>query len=849
MRPSSIWQFLALVLVLYVPLAECAQIAAQRHHLRKHHHAKVHHPVSAANVEGHESVEDTRLASLLASVLLGPDPVASPWPSADTDYHPSHTKVNNTSSSLPRANRSTSPEGSLQAPPHSLANVQRTLARSGHNQSLEVAREEADSIDDVNALLRDAVWTQDLQKVHCQALKTSGEVQVCSLRDVKLKEQNTYLAAEANLGKIQENKVELEEQHKLVELSLARRKTECEETSHKLQARIEGLRRDREFINKTYRSAPCTGQVVLVSCKDSIESKRTHLRLQHKGLSRIFSRVRTAAAGESLQQALSVVANAATVTEMRRQVSHRGRLRWKFSRRGHATYCSVMRRIDCAELEEVLIIAMSELEDSTSDAVARASEVQSGCDRAREELSRQLSQIVSQKGQLEVELATAIAEQATKLTAYHTARTELDDFQASFAAGQTQCLEDIQASDTMIKNLRSNRAGLAGNQAGFTDCEVSAWVSGPCSEPCGGGTRNVTRHVVLPAGSNGMPCLPTHRTEPCNEQPCPTDCRVSSWGEWGACSAECGGGIRARTRTVIEESKHGGAPCPDENAISEQCNVAPCESDCALQDWSLWSNCSRSCGGGLQRRVRAIAVPATTQGYCPSEPERLEYKHCNAQSCGGSTSGAALKCASVVDLIIILDGSHALGATAFGTLKQFVSGLVANMGIGANAAHVGLLLATGPKTWNDAEECLAGVTGSNCDPQMPLPLTSDASTVQTAVSGLEWPASPLYAYSALTVAETMFKSARSDALPTVLIVTEGLPLSESRTMLAASRLKQTSRLLWLSVGSSLELRKVTAWASEPARDNVLLASGADVLSAQLPDIIAAICPASERGSA
>mmetsp|Transcript_12574 Transcript_12574/g.28437 ORF Transcript_12574/g.28437 Transcript_12574/m.28437 type:complete len:848 (+) Transcript_12574:114-2657(+) len=846
MRPSSIGQFIALVLV-SASLTECAQIAERRHHLRKHHHAKPH-PIS--DLERQDPVEDTRVASLLAKVLLGPDPASSPWPSAGSDSHPSLAKVNISHGSLPAENTSAAAERTSQTQPHSLADVQSTLARSGHNRSLEVVQkqvEEANSIEDVNALLLDAKWRQDMQQVNCRALKASGELRECSLRDTKLQEQNMYLAAEANLAKIQESKVDLESQHMLVADALARRKTECDETSQKLQARIAGLRRDKEFINETYRSSPCTGQVVLVSCKDALGSKRTHLRLQHKGLSRIFSRVRTATAGESLQQALSVVANAATVEDMRRQVAHSGRMHWKFSRRGHATYCTVMRRIDCAELEEVLIIAMSELEDSASEAVARASQSQGSCDHAREELGRQVSQLVSQKSELEVELATSIAERASKLTAYHTARTELESFQASFAAGQAQCKQDAQASDTMIKNLRSSRAGLSGNQAGFDDCEVSAWVSGPCSEPCGGGTRNVTRHVVVPAGPQGMSCLPTQRAELCNEQPCPTDCRVSDWGEWGVCSAECDGGIRARTRTVIEEARFGGAPCPDENAISEQCNVAPCESDCVLNEWSAWSNCSRSCGGGLQHRIRAVAELATSQGFCPAEQERLEYKHCNAQSCA---SGATLKCASVVDLVIVLDGSHALGATDFGALKQFVAALVSNMGIGSDAAHVGLLLATGPKSWNDAEECLAGATGKNCDPEMPLPLTSDASAVQTAVSGLEWPASPLYAYSALTMAETMFKSSRPEAFPTVLIVTKGMPLSESRTVLAASRLKQSSRLLWLSLGDSVELRKVTSWASEPARDNVLLASGADVLSApgKLPEIIGALCPKSVHDS-
>eukprot|EP00971_Amphidinium_carterae_P154726 3067613-Amphidinium_carterae.1 len=121
---------------------------------------------------------------------------------------------------------------------------------------------------------------------------------------------------------------------------------------------------------------------------------------------------------------------------------------------------------------------MSELEDSASEAVARASQSQGSCDHAREcfccyekvvreavclkidggflrvqhpgqELGRQVSQLVSQKSELEVELATSIAERASKLTAYHTARTELESFQASFAAGCCQISECSELAVTL----------------------------------------------------------------------------------------------------------------------------------------------------------------------------------------------------------------------------------------------------------------------------------------------------------------------------------------------------------------------------------------------------------------
>ena len=53
------------------------------------------------------------------------------------------------------------------------------------------------------------------------------------------------------------------------------------------------------------------------------------------------------------------------------------------------------------------------------------------------------------------------------------------------------------------------------------DCEMSSWISGECSKTCGGGIRNVTRHVI--SGSGGQNCdQRVMKTENCNENACVT---------------------------------------------------------------------------------------------------------------------------------------------------------------------------------------------------------------------------------------------------------------------------------------------------------------------------------------
>ena len=54
--------------------------------------------------------------------------------------------------------------------------------------------------------------------------------------------------------------------------------------------------------------------------------------------------------------------------------------------------------------------------------------------------------------------------------------------------------------------------------------------------------------------------------------------------------------------------------------------------DCKWGTWTNWDLCTRSCGGGMQGRTRAILVPERNGGKrCVGDP--LEMRNCNMQPC------------------------------------------------------------------------------------------------------------------------------------------------------------------------------------------------------------------------
>ena len=165
----------------------------------------------------------------------------------------------------------------------------------------------------------------------------------------------------------------------------------------------------------------------------------------------------------------------------------------------------------------------------------------------------------------------------------------------------------------------------------IVDCEVSEWGGfSDCSVECGGGLQTRTRTVVIPASIDGEECPALTDSQACNIEPCIVDCEVSEWGEFGACSVGCGGGVQTRTRTIVTAPSDEGEQCP---ALSENqnCNTHSCPVNCVVSVWGDFSACSVTCGGGVQTRTRSVVTPASDGGDdCPS---LTEDQNCNTHNC------------------------------------------------------------------------------------------------------------------------------------------------------------------------------------------------------------------------
>lgn len=165
------------------------------------------------------------------------------------------------------------------------------------------------------------------------------------------------------------------------------------------------------------------------------------------------------------------------------------------------------------------------------------------------------------------------------------------------------------------------------------DCEVSLWSSwSACSSTCGPGDHTRSRHVVVTAAHGGLSCPSIlSQTGVCHHHDaCPIHCVVNDWGSWSSCAKSCGRGDETRKRTIATTPMHGGFACPslyDHRA----CNVHRCPVDCEVSEYGSWGRCSKTCGGGVQKKARVIVVqPGWGGEACPLLEES---RACNTGAC------------------------------------------------------------------------------------------------------------------------------------------------------------------------------------------------------------------------
>ena len=83
--------------------------------------------------------------------------------------------------------------------------------------------------------------------------------------------------------------------------------------------------------------------------------------------------------------------------------------------------------------------------------------------------------------------------------------------------------------------------------------------------------------------------------EGCTAGPCPA---WTEWTPWTGCSQTCGGGTRTKVRECAKGRNY--EDCVGDSEVTEDCNEEKCPT---WTDWTQWTPCTTSCGGGKRTKV------------------------------------------------------------------------------------------------------------------------------------------------------------------------------------------------------------------------------------------------------
>ena len=100
---------------------------------------------------------------------------------------------------------------------------------------------------------------------------------------------------------------------------------------------------------------------------------------------------------------------------------------------------------------------------------------------------------------------------------------------------------------------------------------------------------------------------------------------LGPWSKWTECSTTCGGGQQQRTRQCgLPKTRSTENPCKQPLIEFNKCNTLPCP---FFGEWTDWSPCSVSCGGGNQTRTRTCLPSSESENR-----ERIKELYCEGKS-------------------------------------------------------------------------------------------------------------------------------------------------------------------------------------------------------------------------
>jgi len=218
-----------------------------------------------------------------------------------------------------------------------------------------------------------------------------------------------------------------------------------------------------------------------------------------------------------------------------------------------------------------------------------------------------------------------------------------------------------------------------------------------------------------------------------------------------------------------------------------------------------------------------VDIPIRANGKCPAEkhPDRFEMQPCNTQECVGDEI-----CIARQDLVIALDGSGSMKQDGFDTVKDFALNLTSKYQstyYGVEDMRIGLVL------FGNGEYFDNGTVSAAIEV---VSITSDLTSVSTAIEGLQWQRGFTNMMQALQAADNMFADGRDDAQSAVMVISDGKWTNAYRTTMKATAMKDKGIQIFMApiADTTTEKLKVfRSWASSPWETNYERIPGLEAL--------------------
>mmetsp|Transcript_36328 Transcript_36328/g.78626 ORF Transcript_36328/g.78626 Transcript_36328/m.78626 type:complete len:861 (-) Transcript_36328:298-2880(-) len=728
--------------------------------------------------------------------------------------------------------------------------------------------------DMLNAMMSDAQAKLDVELATCGNYndETLGELErmrmdVASYNAMAADARALVLKSQGSIAFTQRKLPE-------VELELEEHNKKCEDEQAALAEQIQIVKDDLNVtagILDIIGDCSSTAQANLIQCGHCVKGKRGYMMIQNDVLQPLINRLKSSAAKAYVQNHLGQLFDQMSDEQEPQQltqeaVRHQTRLMGRttaFRKQMDAPDTSdpefiaslgnesadnlnisevpdvtapiecapnnkcVLGEGSCVKIRDRFLYVQAGIQDMLEKLQGDLKDSIDSCGKVRVEKKSHIADLNDQQRNAQTQLATSTKDQVSSESSSNTIAEEHSTLKAEYAKKMKECCDeqnDLKSEMCALEKIRGELYKMKGESVFITDCEVSDFKAGECSATCGGGFLTKTRSILVHP-VNGMACPPLTEKESCNMQACPIDCVVGEWEGWSGCSAQCGGGVRERMRPVVTQMQYDGKPCEDTEE-TEGCNSHSCNADCILSDWSDWGACTQACWGGTKRREKSIVTPAAGTGTCPdaTDEARLQFVNCNTHSCSSLYKNHYLTCNSKIDLTILMDGSGSLGWWGWYYSRKFVSNLIEHLD--PSNVEVALQVFSGPTTWGEYERCI-GVSADAPDMEKDCKITwtsrftNKTDALADKVKKLAWPASTTLTSVALAEAQSQLVNGREDANSVVLVITDGMPLSQERTKTAAQKLMEQARVIWVPVGGSAPLSMIEELASLPKKENII----------------------------